>query len=76
MQLTRCEVEAVNVIVTTPEKWDVVTTKSDALRNQCGLLIIDKVHMGGAVIESVYRLVKSRQRQVTHCGILGIVTQL
>ena len=76
MQLTRAEAEAANVIVTTPEKWDVVTRKSgtdeNALGNQCGLLIIDEVHLladeRGAVIESVvsrlHRLVESRQRQV------------
>lgn len=76
MQLTRAEAESANVIVTTPEKWDVVTRKSgtddNALGNQCGLLIIDEVHLladeRGAVIESVvarlHRLVESRQRQV------------
>ena len=61
MQLTRSEAEAANVIVTTPEKWDVVTRKSgtdeNALGNQCDLLIIDEVHLladeRGAVIESV-----------------------
>lgn len=76
MQLTRAEAESANVIVTTPEKWDVVTRKSgtdeNALGNQCGLLIIDEVHLladeRGAVIESVvarsHRLVESRQRLV------------
>lgn len=47
MQLTRAEAESANVIVTTPEKWDVVTRKSgsdaNSLGNQCGLLIIDEV---------------------------------
>lgn len=76
MQLSRSEAEAANVIVTTPEKWDVVTRKSGtdekSLGNQCGLLIIDEVHLladeRGAVIESVvsrlHRLVESRQRQI------------
>jgi activating signal cointegrator complex subunit 3 len=76
MQLTRAEAESANVIVTTPEKWDVVTRKSgnddNSLGNKCGLLIIDEVHLladeRGAVIESVvarlHRLVESRQRQV------------
>lgn len=76
MQLSRAEAESANVIVTTPEKWDVVTRKSgtdeNSLGNQCGLLIIDEVHLladeRGAVIESVvsrlHRLVESRQRQV------------
>lgn len=47
MQLTRAEAESADVIVTTPEKWDVVTRKSGtdelSLGNQCGLLIIDEV---------------------------------
>lgn len=76
MQLTRKEAEAADMIVTTPEKWDVVTRKSGtddkSLGNQCGLLIIDEVHLladeRGAVIESIvsrlHRLVESRQRQI------------
>ena len=76
MQLTRAEAESANVIVTTPEKWDVVTRKSGtdemSLGNQCGLLIIDEVHLladeRGAVIESVvsrlHRVVESRQKMV------------
>lgn len=81
MQLTRAEAESANVIVTTPEKWDVVTRKSgnddNSLGNQCGLLIIDEVHLladdRGAVIESVvarmHRLVESRQKQLRIVGL-------
>jgi activating signal cointegrator complex subunit 3 len=81
MQLTRAEAESANVIVTTPEKWDVVTRKSgnddNSLGNQCGLLIIDEVHLladdRGAVIESVvarlHRLVESRQKQQRIVGL-------
>jgi activating signal cointegrator complex subunit 3 len=81
MQLSRAEADAAHVIVTTPEKWDVVTRKSGtdetSLGNQCGLLIIDEVHLladeRGAVIESVvarlHRLVESRQRQVRLVGL-------
>jgi activating signal cointegrator complex subunit 3 len=81
MQLTRAEAEASHVIVTTPEKWDVVTRKSgtdeNALGNQCGLLIIDEVHLladeRGAVLESLvarlHRLVESRQKQTRIVGL-------
>lgn len=81
MQLTRAGAEAANVIVTTPEKWDVVTRNSgnddNSLGNQCDLLIIDEVHLladeRGAVIESVvawlHRLVENRQRQVRIVGL-------
>jgi len=44
MQLTKREIVATQLIVTTPEKWDVVTRKgSDALVQAVGLLIIDEV---------------------------------
>lgn len=53
MQLSRAEADAANVLVTTPEKWDVVTRKAgsedNALGNQCGLLIIDEVHLVSTV---------------------------
>ena len=68
MQLTKREIAATQIIVTTPEKWDVVTRKSTGdteLVQKVRLLIIDEVHMlhdeRGAVIES---LVARTQRQV------------
>ena len=81
MQLTRAEAQSANVLVTTPEKWDVVTRKAgndeNSLGNQCGLLVIDEVHLladeRGAVIESVVsrlnRLVESRQKQFRIVGL-------
>ncbi|KAI5310708.1 hypothetical protein KEM55_003092, partial [Ascosphaera atra] len=68
MQLTKREIMETQIIVTTPEKWDVVTRKSTGdteLVQKVRLLIIDEVHMlhdeRGAVIES---LVARTQRQV------------
>ncbi|KAJ5715510.1 uncharacterized protein N7483_012691 [Penicillium malachiteum] len=68
MQLTKREIMDTQIIVTTPEKWDVVTRKSTGdteLVQKVRLLIIDEVHMlhdeRGAVIES---LVARTQRQV------------
>lgn len=58
-QLSRAEVEAANLIVTTPEKWDVVTRKGGdgTLATMVSLVIIDEVHLladdRGAVIESI-----------------------
>ena len=68
MHLTKKEIVQTQIIVTTPEKWDVVTRKStgdtELVRKVC-LLIIDEVHMlhdeRGAVIES---LVARTERQV------------
>jgi antiviral helicase SLH1 len=68
MQLTKAEIVKTQIIVTTPEKWDVVTRKSvgdTELVQKVRLLIFDEVHMlhdeRGAVIES---LVARTQRQV------------
>ncbi|OLL22002.1 putative helicase mug81 [Neolecta irregularis DAH-3] len=68
MQLTKSEIVKTQIIVTTPEKWDVITRKSTGdveLVNKVRLLIIDEVHLlhdeRGAVIES---LVARTQRQV------------
>ncbi|KAF2866013.1 Sec63 Brl domain-containing protein [Massariosphaeria phaeospora] len=68
MHLTKAEIMDTQIIVTTPEKWDVVTRKSTGdteLVQKVRLLIIDEVHMlhdeRGAVLES---LVARTQRQV------------
>ena len=68
MHLTKAEILRTQILVTTPEKWDVVTRKSTGdveLVQKVRLLIIDEVHMlhdeRGAVIES---LVARTQRQV------------
>ncbi len=68
MHLTKKEIFQTQIIVTTPEKWDVVTRKSTGdteLVQKVRLLIIDEVHMlhdeRGAVIES---LVARTERQV------------
>jgi antiviral helicase SLH1 len=68
MHLTKGEIVQTQIIVTTPEKWDVVTRKSTGdteLVQKVRLLIIDEVHMlhdeRGAVLES---LVARTERQV------------
>jgi replicative superfamily II helicase len=68
MQLTKAEITATQIIVTTPEKWDVVTRKATGdveLVQKVKLLIVDEVHLlhddRGAVIET---LIARTQRQV------------
>lgn len=68
MNLTKKEISQTQVIITTPEKWDVVTRRSTGdteLVQKVRLLIIDEVHMlhdeRGAVLES---LVARTERQV------------
>jgi antiviral helicase SLH1 len=80
MQLTRTEIIKTQIIVTTPEKWDVVTRKSNGdtdLVEKVKLLIIDEVHMlhddRGAVIESLVartlRQVESTQSMIRIVGL-------
>lgn len=68
MQLTKLELMSTQVIVTTPEKWDIVTRKlygDTELVSKLKLLIIDEVHLlheeRGSVIET---LVARTLRQV------------
>jgi len=68
MQLSKSEIMQTQMLITTPEKWDVVTRKSTgdiALTQLVKLLIIDEVHLlhgdRGPVVES---LVARTLRQV------------
>jgi antiviral helicase SLH1 len=60
------------LIVTTPEKWDVITRKADDLVKKVRLLIIDEIHLlheeRGAVIETLVartlRMVERTQKPI------------
>ncbi|KAF8812579.1 Sec63-domain-containing protein [Phlegmacium glaucopus] len=80
MQLTRAEIASTQIIVTTPEKWDVVTRKPTGegeLVSSLKLLIIDEVHLlneeRGAVIETIVartlRQVESSQSMIRIVGL-------
>ena len=79
MQLTRREVDESQLIVTTPEKWDVVTRKAGegSLPSQVRLVILDEVHLlaeeRGAVIEAIVartmRQVEASQQIVRLVGL-------
>ncbi|KAJ0973942.1 hypothetical protein J5N97_015907 [Dioscorea zingiberensis] len=64
MQLSKNELEETQMIVTTPEKWDVITRKSSdmSLSMLVKLLIIDEVHLlnddRGSVIEALVRTLR------------------
>lgn len=47
INLTKAEIEETQIIVTTPEKWDIITRKSDdrTYANLVRLLIIDEVSL-------------------------------
>ncbi|KAF9222108.1 Sec63-domain-containing protein [Gyrodon lividus] len=80
MQLTKAEIAETQIIVTTPEKWDVVTRKPTGegeLASKLKLLIIDEVHLlneeRGAVIETIVartlRQVESSQSVIRVVGL-------
>ncbi|KAG9317584.1 Sec63-domain-containing protein [Chiua virens] len=84
MQLTKAEIAETQIIVTTPEKWDVVTRNQQARANshpkalqKLKLLIIDEVHLlneaRGAVIETIVartlRQVESSQSVIRIVGL-------
>ena len=70
MNMTKSEIDATQIIVTTPEKWDIITRKSgDRTYTQLvRLLIIDEIHLlhdsRGPVIESI---VARTVRQIEVC---------
>ncbi|KAJ1308595.1 hypothetical protein OPQ81_004293 [Rhizoctonia solani] len=80
MQLTKAEIADTQIIVTTPEKWDVVTRKPTGegeLASKIKLLIIDEIHLlndeRGAVIETIIartlRQVESTQSVIRVVGL-------
>lgn len=78
MSLTRREALETHVLVTTPEKWDVVTRKSGSeVGDAVTLFIVDEIHLlhddRGAVLESIVartlRLSETAQRQIRLVGL-------
>ncbi len=79
MQLTRNEIMDSQLLVVTPEKYDVITRKGGdgTLMTMVGLVIIDEVHLladdRGAVIETIVartqRYIESSQRNVRIVGL-------
>jgi activating signal cointegrator complex subunit 3 len=79
MQLTRQEIADSNLIVSTPEKWDVVTRKGGdgSLGTMISLIIIDEIHLladeRGAVLETIVartqRYVESSQKLIRLVGL-------
>ncbi|XP_049885974.1 activating signal cointegrator 1 complex subunit 3 isoform X2 [Pectinophora gossypiella] len=80
MKLTRSEVQQTQMIITTPEKWDVVTRKGvteTELATIVKLLIIDEVHLlhgdRGPIVEAIVartlRQVESSQNMIRIVGL-------
>nr|CAB3223427.1 activating signal cointegrator 1 complex subunit 3 [Phallusia mammillata] len=84
MQLTKAEIASTQMLITTPEKWDVVTRKSTgdvSLARLVRLLIIDEVHLlhdeRGPVLETlVARTLRQVETQQTMIRIVGLSATL
>mmetsp|Transcript_18077 Transcript_18077/g.27114 ORF Transcript_18077/g.27114 Transcript_18077/m.27114 type:complete len:1635 (+) Transcript_18077:2-4906(+) len=83
MQLTKKEIQETQILVTTPEKWDVITRKSGeaSLMEQVKLLLFDEVHLlhedRGPVIEIlVARTLRKVEVSQQMCRIVGISATL
>jgi activating signal cointegrator complex subunit 3 len=77
ISLSKSELTKTNVIVSTPEKWDVMTRKSEELNSVISLLIIDEIHLldevRGRVLESLVartvRLIEAKQCRIRLLGL-------
>ena len=88
VQLSKQEIEKSHVIVTTPEKWDVITRKASgsssgdgSLVSSVKLLIIDEVHLlhedRGAVIEVIIaRTIRQVEASQSMIRIVGLSATL
>jgi replicative superfamily II helicase len=45
MSISKSEIAETHIIVATPEKWDVVTRKTDGMMDRVNCLIIDEIHL-------------------------------
>ena len=68
--MTKSQIDETQIIVTTPEKWDIVTRKSGdrTFIQQVKLIIIDEIHLlhddRGSVLESIVART-IRQQEIT-----------
>lgn len=81
IQLSQKELATTHIIVTTPEKLDVVTRKNTALMEEVKLVIFDEVHLlndeRGWVLESlIARLFRSVFRTQKTIRIIGLSATL
>ena len=79
MSLSKAEIDQTQIIVTTPEKWDIITRKSGdkTYTNLVKILIMDEIHLlhdeRGPVLESIVartvRQIESTQEMIRLVGL-------
>ena len=77
IQLNKQEINETQVIVTTPEKWDVFTRKTDGILNSLKLMIFDEIHLldheRGSILEClVVRTKLGIQKTQTQIRLVGL----
>ncbi|KAF3906765.1 hypothetical protein AA313_de0204902 [Arthrobotrys entomopaga] len=82
-QLTKAQIAETQVIVTTPEKWDVITRKATdtSYTNLVRLIIIDEIHLlhdeRGPVLESIVsRTIRRQEQTLEPVRIVGLSATL
>ncbi|KAM0927598.1 hypothetical protein ACQ4PT_002783 [Festuca glaucescens] len=81
--LTKLQIDETQIIVTTPEKWDIITRKSGdrTYTQMVKLLIIDEIHLlhdnRGPVLESIVsRTVRQIETTKEHIRLVGLSATL
>lgn len=82
-QMTKQQISETQIIVTTPEKWDVITRKSTdtSYTNLVRLIIIDEIHLlhdeRGPVLESVIaRTIRRMEQTSEYVRLVGLSATL
>ena len=82
-QLTKAQIAETQIIVTTPEKWDVITRKASdtSYTNLVRLVVIDEIHLlhddRGPVLESIVaRMTRRADLTGDHVRIVGLSATL
>ncbi|KDE06013.1 pre-mRNA splicing factor [Microbotryum lychnidis-dioicae p1A1 Lamole] len=82
-QLTKQQIAETQIIVTTPEKWDVITRKSTdtSYTNLVSLIIIDEIHLlhddRGPVLESIIaRTIRRMEQTHNYVRLVGLSATL
>ena len=82
-QLTKDQIASTQIIVTTPEKWDVITRKATdtSYTNLVRLIIIDEIHLlhddRGPVLESlVARTIRRMEQTQDYVRLVGLSATL
>lgn len=83
MHLSRSQIEETQVIISTPEKWDIITRKTGERMfvEQVKLMIIDEIHLlsdsRGPVLESIIaRSIRKTEAMQQNTRIVGLSATL